>query len=127
MAVAPYHHGEGTKFRVLEALACGVAVVSTPVGCQGIDVTHGKHLLVAENEAEFARQVIELLRDSLRAQALAAAGRALVETSYTWSHLVADLDPKLEALIRRKRYPPPERSTSQKPQRCVGTDGSPRA
>jgi glycosyltransferase involved in cell wall biosynthesis len=101
VAVAPYHFGEGTKIKVVEAMACGMPVVSTSIGCQGLEVIDGKHLLIADNKVEFSRCVTELLRDPQRAQALAAAARGLAVEKYTWEGLIAELEPKLEELVQR--------------------------
>ena len=57
----------------------GKAVVTTALGCEGLDVTSGEHLLVADDPGEFADAVIQLLRDDERRARLGAAGRALVE------------------------------------------------
>ena len=82
-------------------MACGTPVVSTSIGCQGLDVIDGKHLLIADNETDFSRRVIELLRDSGRGQALASAGRGLAADKYSWQHLISGLEPRLEELAGR--------------------------
>jgi len=97
--VAPYRFGAGTKLKVLEAMAMGLPIVATEVGCQGIDVINGQHLLIANTETEFSERVIELLGNPQLAQKLAAAGRALVEQKYNWKKIVGDLKPKLQKLI----------------------------
>ncbi|MCX5698305.1 MAG: glycosyltransferase family 4 protein [Candidatus Omnitrophica bacterium] len=84
--VAPIRYGTGMRFKILEALASGVAVVTTFIGARGIDfkdiikTTDGKH--------EFADAVIELLGDSDKRQELAIRGREAVERYYDWSKLL---------------------------------------
>lgn len=84
VAVAPLLIGGGTRLKILEAFAMGRAVVATSIGCEGLVVEDGRHLLVADDAMAFADAVIALLRDAERRAALGAAGRALVEERYTW-------------------------------------------
>ena len=65
-------------------MAAGVPVVSTTVGYQGIDLTPGEHILVADADAAFADAVVRLLQDVGLRQRLAATSRRLVETAYNW-------------------------------------------
>jgi len=102
VAVAPYRYGEGTRIKVVEALACGTPLVSTPVGCQGFDVKDEEHVVIAQTETDFCNGVVGLLRDAARARRLAAAGRKLVEEKYAWKRLIGNLDPKLIELAERK-------------------------
>ncbi len=62
------------------------AVVSTSIGCEGLSVENGKHLIVADQPEKFAQAVITLLKDQVMRTALGNAGRALVETKYSWKH-----------------------------------------
>jgi glycosyltransferase involved in cell wall biosynthesis len=101
VAVAPYRYGEGTKIKVVEAMACGTPMVSTSIGCQGLEVMDGRHLLIADNETDFSRRVIELLRDPEQGQAMATAARALAVEKYSWQGLISALEPKLQELARR--------------------------
>jgi len=57
----PVERGSGMKVKVLEALACGVPVVTTPEGAEGIVENDG--VLVVESDAELVRSTLELLRD----------------------------------------------------------------
>jgi glycosyltransferase involved in cell wall biosynthesis len=84
VAITPLLVGGGTRLKILEALAMGKAVVTTTLGCEGLDVTSGEHLLVADDPGEFADAVTRLLRDDAQRARLGAAGRALVEQKYSW-------------------------------------------
>lgn len=98
VAVAPLLVGGGTRLKILEAFAMSRAVVATSVGCEGLAVEDGRHLLVADDPAAFADAVIALLRDAGRRATLGAAGRALVEARYTWESCGATLLRALDTL-----------------------------
>lgn len=96
VAVAPFRYGGGTKLKVLEAMALGVPVVATPVGCQGIEAVPGKHLFKEESEEAFIERVVNLLRDdSLRLQ-VAIEARQLVEDRYSWHSIMNNIIKRLE-------------------------------
>jgi len=101
--VVPLRMGGGTRLKVLEALSMEKPLVSTSIGCEGIDVQDGVHLLVADDAAEFADRVLTLLDDPPRGLLLARAGRALVERRYQWRAIVDDIDGFATDLVTRKR------------------------
>jgi glycosyltransferase involved in cell wall biosynthesis len=81
-AVVPLRRGGGTRLKILEAMALGTPVVSTPKGAEGLVATDGEQILLAANPRAFASKVVELLRSpELRAH-LAASGQALVRAKY---------------------------------------------
>ncbi len=84
VAIAPLLIGSGTRLKILEALAMQKAVVSTSLGCEGLAVETGKQLCIADQPAQFAQSVIDLLRSAEKRTALGQAGRTLVETAYSW-------------------------------------------
>jgi len=92
VVVVPLRIGSGTRLKVLEALAMAKAVVSTTVGSEGLDVSHGEHLLIADEPEAFASSVIHLLDNPAEAASLGRRGRALVESRYGWEQSVAELD-----------------------------------
>jgi polysaccharide biosynthesis protein PslH len=83
VVVVPLRIGGGTRLKIFEAMAAGRAVVSTSIGAEGLDVMSGRDLLLADEDAQFARAVVELLRDNERRRAL---GRAAAESAarYDW-------------------------------------------
>lgn len=87
VVVAPLRIGGGTRLKILEAMAMARPVVSTSLGCEGLDLEAGKHLLVADQPEAFALQVTELLRDRTQRAALGGAARGLVTQQYDWRAL----------------------------------------
>jgi len=100
VAVAPLRYGGGTKLKVLEAMALGVPVVASPVGCQGIEVVPGKHLFKEENEEIFAQRVVTLMQDENLRRRIAADARRLVEERYSWYAIVGDAINRLERMVK---------------------------
>jgi polysaccharide biosynthesis protein PslH len=92
----PIRMGGGTRLKVVEGLAMGKAMVSTSLGCEGIAVNDGEHLLIADGAEAFASEVVRLFGDARRAGRLGFAGRALMENEYSWD-LAGD---RLDALYR---------------------------
>lgn len=90
VVVAPFVLGGGTKLKVLEALAMGKALVTTPKGAAGIDVVDGTHALLKERGPAFSDGVVRLLSDSNRRTELGRAGRVLVEERYSWDSILAE-------------------------------------
>lgn len=88
----PLRVGGGTRLKVLEGLSMEKAMVSTSLGCEGIDLRHGEHLLVADDARAFADAVLSLMDNLPLARALGAQGRALIERQYTWATIVDQLE-----------------------------------
>ncbi len=82
--VVPLRIGGGTRIKIYEALAMGKALVSTPIGAEGLPVEHGKHVWLADEAEHFADVVIHLLRDRHARKQLEAAARQFVETHCSW-------------------------------------------
>lgn len=96
--VAPLRMGSGTRLKLLQAMAAGCAIVSTPIGALGLNVQSGQQLVLADDAATFAQAVVALLRDPARRAALANEAAALVAADYDWSALL----PKLLALYEQR-------------------------
>lgn len=82
--IVPLLSGSGMRVKILNALSMGLPVVSTRVGAEGIGVTDGKDILIANTPDKFAMQCVKLLRDSALRDSIGNAGRQLVETYYSW-------------------------------------------
>ena len=95
----PLRSGGGTRLRLLEAMALGRPVVSTSIGCEGLAIEEGKHILVADNPSDFASAVCRLLGDRALRIHLAANARELVVTHYEWDILAARLSAVYSTLV----------------------------
>jgi glycosyltransferase involved in cell wall biosynthesis len=85
--ITPIRQGGGTRIKILEAMALGTPVVSTSKGAEGLAVTAGRDILIADEPAEFAAQVVRLLGDKALGQQLALQARSLVEKQYDWAQI----------------------------------------
>ncbi len=99
--VVPLRMGSGTRLKILEGLAAAKGVVSTTVGCEGIDVVAGEHLLVADTAADLADAIVSLQTDTTRAAELGKAGRRLVEDRYSWVSIVDELEGFHQTVVER--------------------------
>jgi sugar transferase (PEP-CTERM/EpsH1 system associated) len=95
--IVPLRIGGGTRLKIFEAMAMGKAVVSTTVGAEGLPVTNGEHVVLADEPRAFAASVVGLMRDRESRARLEAAARALVVERYDWSAVAGELE---DALIR---------------------------
>jgi len=95
--IVPLRIGGGTRLKIFEAMSMGKAVVSTTVGAEGLPVTDGEHVKLADTPAAFARAVVDLLRNPAERARLERAARTLVVERYDWSAVAGGLE---AALIR---------------------------
>ena len=84
--------GSGTRLKVFEAMASGKAIVSTAIGAEGLPVKHENNSLLAETPEEFARECVRLLGDEDLRRRLGSEARSLVESKFTWSRVVEELE-----------------------------------
>ena len=101
--VVPLRIGGGTRLKIFEAMAMGKAVVSTVIGAEGLPVTSDEQLVLADGPVEFARSVLDLLRNRDRRRRLERAARALVLDRFDWSVVARELEDALLALARAPR------------------------
>jgi sugar transferase (PEP-CTERM/EpsH1 system associated) len=100
--VVPLRIGGGTRLKIFEAMAMGKAVVTTTVGAEGLPVTDGEHVLIADDPRAFAGAIVSLLRNSGRRRSLERAARALVVQRYDWSAVAGELE---QALVGIASHP----------------------
>lgn len=98
--VHPQTVGSGIQNKLLEAMACGIPVVTTSVGAAGIDgLVRGVHAIVRESDEELAQSAVDLLQNATEATRLQMNGRKLIEECYTWEAIFETLDHAIETVV----------------------------
>mgnify|MGYP003810513841 CR=1 FL=1 len=82
--VVPLRTGGGMRIKILNAMAMGKAVLSTAVGCEGLDIENGKNIYVADSEKEFAHLILKLLQDECERKKIGEQALKLVIELYRW-------------------------------------------
>lgn len=87
MSFAPIAIGGGTKYKILEAMAAGVPVISTTKGIEGLDVKHNHSILIGDTTNEWIDNIQTLCNDSGYVKKITRNARNVVEKQYSWSHI----------------------------------------
>jgi glycosyltransferase involved in cell wall biosynthesis len=83
VTLVPLRYESGTRFKILEAGACRRPVVSTTLGAEGIPVTHGHDILIADEAEEFSHAVVRIIRDSQLGRDLGENLYRLISANYS--------------------------------------------
>jgi len=92
LSVSPMRYSVGMQNKVLEAMATGTPVVASSQACSALKVRDGTHLLVADDPAAFAEQVLRLLDDVALRREIAINGRNYVEERHDWRTIAHNLE-----------------------------------
>ena len=98
--IVPLRIGGGTRLKIFEAMSMAKAVVSTTVGAEGLPVTSGQDLVIADEPAQFAEAVVNLIRDAGARRQIESAARQLVVEKYDWAAVAQDFEDALAAVRR---------------------------
>lgn len=99
MFICPLRSGSGTRFKILEALACGCPVVSTSLGAEGLGAVDGRHLLIADTPRAFADAILKLITQPEEAARIGRHGRNWVVERHSWQRSAALLNDVYLSLI----------------------------
>lgn len=96
--VVPLRIGSGTRLKIFEAMAMGKAIVSTTLGAEGLPISDGQDISIANSPEAFSTKVCMLLRDPQERRQLGSAARQLVEQHYSWSSVAAEFNDVLRRI-----------------------------
>lgn len=113
VSIAPLRWGGGTRIKILEAFAHRVPVVATSVGCEGLEVSSGTHLLVADDAPGLAVACLSLLRDPGGGAALAAAASEVYDLCFHWESVRAVIADVATSVARVPAAAPAGRAGAQ--------------
>jgi len=99
VAVVPLRIGGGIRLKLIELFAMEKAVVSTSVGCEGLEVEHDRHLIIADGVEEFAEAVVRLLDDQGRRKQLGSEAASFVRSRYTWEQTARKYEAVFQAVL----------------------------
>ena len=99
ICIVPLKAGGGTRLKILEAMALGRPVVTTSIGCEGLDVIDNKHLLIADSPDAFSEKVLSLIEDDTLRRRIIHNARELVEKDYNWRKLTNKLEDIYEDVV----------------------------
>jgi len=98
VVVVPLRSGGGMRLKILEAMAAGKAVVSTPLGAEGIPARNNEEIVLAPADRTFAAAVVRLLRQGVDRKRIGKAARVWVE-QYGWNRIAENLEREYSALL----------------------------
>jgi glycosyltransferase involved in cell wall biosynthesis len=98
-SVVPLRVGGGTRLKILDAWSMGKAVVSTSVGCEGLETADGDNILIRDDPIEFAAAIVSVLSDRDLRDHLGREARRTVEKRYSWNAVGRELNECYRSLI----------------------------
>jgi GT2 family glycosyltransferase len=85
LSIAPLRYGAGVKGKINSSMSYGVPAVVTSMAAEGMNLIHGKDILIAEKAEDFAREILRLYADETLWQTLSEAGKENIETHFSFS------------------------------------------
>ncbi len=98
--IVPLRIGGGMRIKILTALAMGKAIVSTSVGCEGIDVENNKNIYIADTERDFAQAIVKLLNDRSETERIGRRGLQIAREKYRWERIAEQIEEEYKSILK---------------------------
>ena len=82
--VAPFRLARGVQNKVLQAFACGLPVVASPLGAEGINCKHMEHICLAQTPEDYMDSIRALLSDKGMSDAIGSKALQLIQCEFSW-------------------------------------------
>jgi len=82
--VAPIRSGGGSRTKFFEAMACGLPVITTPSGIEGIEAENNQHVVVVKDFDQLAKKTVDLMKDEEELKRIGRNGQELIRSKYSW-------------------------------------------
>jgi len=89
--IVPLLSGGGIRIKIIEGMAMGKVIISTSIGAEGIGVTHGKNILIADTPEEFKKRIDEIHSDPSKLETISRNARSFIELNFDNSVLTTRL------------------------------------
>ncbi|MBM3283225.1 glycosyltransferase family 4 protein [Candidatus Gottesmanbacteria bacterium] len=101
--LAPIYGPGGTRYKILESMATGLPVVTTPTGIEGLNAVHGHEALICERPQDLAAETVKLLTKPTLYKKLVLRGRTLAKENFNWQAIANNLDRIYQEASHAKR------------------------
>jgi glycosyltransferase involved in cell wall biosynthesis len=102
VVIVPLRIGSGVRVKIIEALALGRAVLTTGLGCEGLELVSGTHAVIADDAETLAGEAVRVLEDAPFRERLGSAGRALALDRHDYRAVAVEMGRLYEALQRQR-------------------------
>ncbi len=100
MLLAPIRIGGGTSFKILESMATGLPVFTTPLGNEGIDASAGKEIIIATQASEYASEIINLIKNEEKYAALSENASSFIRKNFDWNNISVQLESVYRSAVK---------------------------
>ena len=99
--IVPLKTGSGIRIKILEALSMKTPIVSTTIGAEGIGLTNGVNIMIADDEKNFTESIIKLLKNFEYSKKLSSAGLEFVTKEYSWENRTKEYIQVYNSLLKK--------------------------